>query len=75
MDPPTEANISIHFGFIGVKLFPNGTAHLLRDMCCKILCKSCLTELRAGLEGHPETPDAVGEPATDAVLGHEAGCK
>ena len=34
-----------------------------------------IAELRAGLEGHPETPDAVGEPATDAVLGHEAGCK
>ena len=30
--------------------------------------------LRAGLEQHPETPDAVGEPGTDVVLGHEAGC-
>lgn len=33
-----------------------------------------IAELRGGLEAHPETPDAVGEPATDAVLGHEAGC-
>lgn len=31
-------------------------------------------KLRAGLEQHPETPDAVGEPGTDVVLGHEAGC-
>lgn len=33
-----------------------------------------IADLRAGLLAHPETPDAVGEPATDAVLGHEAGC-
>lgn len=35
---------------------------------------SVIASLRAGLEAHPETPDAVGEPATSAVLGHEAGC-
>jgi len=32
-------------------------------------------ELRAGLEGHPETPNAVAEPAVDAVIGTEAVCK
>ena len=31
--------------------------------------------LRAGLEQHPETPDAGGEPGADVVLGHEAGCR
>lgn len=31
--------------------------------------------LRAGLEQYPDTPDAVGEPGTDVVLGHEAGCR
>ena len=33
-----------------------------------------VSDLRRGLEGHPETPDAVGEPATNVVLGFEAGC-
>ena len=33
-----------------------------------------IERLRAGLEAHPETHADVGEPATDAVLGHEAGC-
>lgn len=32
-------------------------------------------DLRAGLQDHPETPDAVAEPATDVVLGTEAVCK
>lgn len=36
--------------------------------------KRPMSELRAGLEAHPETPDAVGEPGTDAVKGFEAGC-
>lgn len=31
-------------------------------------------ELRAALEAHPETPDAVGEAGTDVVIGLEAGC-
>lgn len=33
-----------------------------------------MADLRAGLEAHPETPRAVGEPGTDVVLGFEAGC-
>ena len=36
---------------------------------------SQVASLRSGLEAHPETPDAVGEPATSVVLGYEAGCK
>ena len=42
------------------------------------LCTSGLPDdaarLRAGMEAHPETPDAVGEPATDIVLGVEGAC-
>ena len=34
-----------------------------------------IADLRAGLERHPETPQAVGEPATDVVLGFEGACK
>lgn len=34
-----------------------------------------IADLRAGLEDHPNTPDPVGEPATDVVRGHEAGCR
>ena len=30
--------------------------------------------LRLGLEQHPSTPVAVGEPATNVTLGLEAGC-
>jgi hypothetical protein len=30
--------------------------------------------LEAGLLAHPETPDAVGEPGTDVVIGYGAGC-
>lgn len=30
--------------------------------------------LRAGLLAHPETPDAVGTPAADIVLGTEKVC-
>lgn len=41
---------------------------------CAATYSRVIADLRAGLEAHPETPDAVGEPATDAVLGHEAGC-
>lgn len=41
-------------------------------------CAPKFTKAVAGLEGgliaHPETPDAVGEPATDVVRGHKAGC-
>lgn len=33
-----------------------------------------IAALRAGLEQNPQTPDAVGEPAVNVVLGHEAGC-
>jgi hypothetical protein len=33
-----------------------------------------IARLRTALETHPETPDAVGEAATDVVIGHEAGC-
>ena len=41
------------------------------------LCRALdrpVQELRAALEGHPETPDQVGEPAADVVIGIEAGC-
>ena len=42
------------------------------------LCGETMTDrvaaLRAGLEAHPETADAVGDPAVDVVIGHEAGC-
>lgn len=34
-----------------------------------------VSELRRGLEAHPETPQAVGEAGTDVVLGFEAGCR
>lgn len=30
--------------------------------------------LRRGLDAHPETPDAVGEPAVNVVIGFSAGC-
>ena len=33
-----------------------------------------VSDLRLGLEAHPETPQAVGEAGTDVVLGFEAGC-
>ena len=36
--------------------------------------RSDIARLRAALEAHPETPDAVGEAATDTVIGHEAAC-
>lgn len=31
--------------------------------------------LEAALLAHPETPDAVGEAGTDAVIGFNAGCR
>jgi hypothetical protein len=31
--------------------------------------------LRRGLEENPQTPDAVGEPGADVVIGFEAGCR
>lgn len=33
-----------------------------------------VAQLRAGLTAHPETPDAVGEPAADVVIGFEGAC-
>lgn len=33
-----------------------------------------VARLRAALEAHADTPDAVGEAATDVVIGFEAGC-
>lgn len=33
-----------------------------------------IARLRAALEANPDTPDAVGEAATNVVIGHEAGC-
>lgn len=37
--------------------------------------KRPVADLRAGLERHPDTPQAVGEAGTDVVLGFEAGCR
>ncbi len=33
-----------------------------------------MAALRVGLRAHPETPDAVGEPATDLVIGYAGAC-
>lgn len=33
-----------------------------------------VVQLRASLEAHPETPDAVGEAGADVVIGFESGC-
>jgi hypothetical protein len=34
-----------------------------------------VAQLRAALEAHPETSDAVGEAGADTVIGFEAGCR
>ena len=34
-----------------------------------------MARLAAGLRAHPETPDAVGEPATDLVVGYRGACR
>lgn len=36
--------------------------------------RPAVAQLRAGLAANPETPDAVGEPAADLVIGFEAVC-
>jgi hypothetical protein len=41
---------------------------------CQPRFTQAVTELKEGLLAYPETPDAVGEPATDIVRGHKAGC-
>ena len=40
---------------------------------CRALARP-VQDLRAALEGHPETPDQVGEAGADVVIGLEAGC-
>ena len=41
---------------------------------CRALARP-VQELRAALEGHPKTPEAVGEAGADVVIGIEAGCR
>lgn len=42
---------------------------------CDYPFKGYVADLRASLEAHPETPNAVGEAGTDVVIGHEGGCQ
>lgn len=42
---------------------------------CRPFYAGKVADLRGALIANPQTPDAVGEAATDVVIGHEAGCR
>lgn len=55
-----------------------GTTGCVRPVSDSAVCAGLavpVSDLRRGLEAHPDTPQAVGEAGTDVVLGFEAGCR